>query len=568
MEKRWVLHADRDQDSVKNLSSELNISTHLAALLVTRGISTFDKAKQFFRGGLKDLHDPFLMKGMDKAVNRLGEAISDQQRILVYGDYDVDGTTSVAMVYDFLIGIYNPSKLDYYIPDRYSEGYGLSEKGVTWAANNNISLIITLDCGIKAHKIVSLANSQDIDVIICDHHLPSDTLPPAFAVLDPKQSDCNYPYKELSGCGVGFKMLQGFCIQNTIDSKYLFNYLDLLATSIACDIVPITGENRILARYGLHKINRNPSPGIKSLIEVARLRNEIKVSDLVFYIGPRINAMGRLKHAKESVRLLAGGVKENLAGFANDLDVTNQDRKDYDHQITEMALEMIKSDESSKDRKSTVLFDSNWHKGVVGIVASRCTEHYYKPTIILTESNGKATGSARSVEGFDINSAISHCHALLDQYGGHRYAAGLSLPLENVEAFKVAFEKTVAARISKDQLIPKLYVDAEVELDFIRFKVFDIIQQMGPFGPNNQNPCFLTKGLSSTGRLRIIKEDHVKMSVTKNGFIKEAIAFNAKEWIEQLQSGLEFDALYNIEINDFRGYKTLQLVIKDLKFKE
>lgn len=566
MEKRWVLKEQPDKKVTSELSSDLNISMELATLLAQRNIHSFDEAKLFFRPSLNDLHDPFLMKDMEKAVNRLCEAIFGNEKILIYGDYDVDGTTSVSLVYGFLRSF--TEHIEHYIPDRYTEGYGISTQGIEYARENNFNLIISLDCGIKAVDKAALANSYNIDLIICDHHLPGDILPDAFAVLDPKQKDDNYPFKELSGCGVGFKLLQGFCLQNTIPIKQLCEHLDLVAVSIASDIVPIVGENRILAYYGLKKLNQAPSKGLQSLIEISGLKGNLSISDVVFYLGPRINAAGRLTHARESVNLLLAESEADLEEFSLNLNAKNSERKNFDKSITEEALEMIESDEKLKSAKSTVLFKNDWHKGVIGIVASRCIESYYRPTIILTESKNKATGSARSVAGFDIYEAISACEDLLEQYGGHTHAAGLTMNIDRVADFQKRFEEVVAATIKPEFLIPKLDIDLEVNLDFITEKSFSIMQQMAPFGPQNLQPLFSTSGLRSNGQPRILKEQHLKLSVYQENknIAFSAIGFGMAHHCERIAAGDTFRIAYHIDENNYMGNKTLQLMIKDIKF--
>lgn len=568
MEKKWVIHKTTDPASAQQLSKALNINLDLSSLLLQRGVSTFDLAKEFFRPSLDHLHDPFLMLDMDKAVNRICNAVFQKEKILVYGDYDVDGTTSVALVYSFLKEFCEPGQIDYYIPDRYEEGYGLSEKGVRWAAANDFNLIITLDCGIKANDNAAISSQLGIDLIVCDHHLPGEELPIATAILDPKRDGCNYPYKELSGCGVGFKLLQGFCQQNTIDLKKLFNFLDLVAISIASDIVPITGENRVLAFYGLKKINKAPSAGIAALIHVSGLKTRLKISDLVFYLGPRINAAGRLSHARESVRLLVGDDHEKLTTFSKQLNEVNGARKEFDRTTTEQALAMIEEEGAYPDKKSTVLYREDWHKGIVGIVASRCIENYYRPTIILTESKGYATGSARSVDGFDIHAAISECSDLLDQFGGHRHAAGLSMPVENVPLFKNRFEEVVASTITEEQLLSKLEAHMEVNFDFINYKSYNILSQMAPFGPGNANPVFISRNVTTKYPPRLIKDEHLKMTLVQNGSQPfEAIAFGMGHFLEPISKGQPFSVAYHMDENEYRGNKSLQLIIKDIKIE-
>lgn len=552
-----------EKQMVSALSRAINVSPIISSILVQRGISTFEAAKNFFRPSLSELHDPFLMKNMDEAVNRLSEAVFNHEKILIYGDYDVDGTTAVATVYSFLKKY--TGHVEYYVPDRYTEGYGVSEKGVRYAAEGGFDLLICLDCGIRAVNNVALANELGIDVIICDHHLPGKELPAALAILDPKQPDCYYPFDELCGCGVGFKLLHGFCLQNTIDLKEIYEYLDLVSVSIGSDIVPIIGENRVLAYYGLKKLNQEPSKGLGALKEISGIKKELSISDVVFYIGPRINATGRLTHARESVNLLISENEDDLREMAKVLNDRNVDRKDYDQSITADALEMI--EERYPHAKSTVLFKKDWHKGVVGIVASRCTEYFYRPTIILTESEGMATGSARSVEGFDIHEAICECGDLLERYGGHMHAAGLTLKLENVDAFRERFEQVVSDTILPDQLIPKIRIDQQVGLDFITFKVLDIMDQMAPFGPKNLQPIFRTTNVYFKNPPRIIKDAHLKMMLyqegVKHGF--EAIGFGMAEWSNNLRKMEPFQIAYHLETNEYQGNKSIQLNLKDIK---
>lgn len=562
MEKRWVYKDEPDHDIVDKISKEININEYLSKILIQRGITTFDQAKDFFRPSLSRLHDPFLMLNMDRAVNRLTEAVFNEEKILIYGDYDVDGTTSVSLMYLFLKQFSN--KLAFYIPDRYTEGYGISEKGINHAIENKFDLIIALDCGIRAIDRAKQAKDANIDLIICDHHLPGDELPDAFALLDPKQKNCNYPYKELSGCGVGFKLLEGFCQQNTIEKEKIFELLDLVAVSIGCDIVPIVDENRILAHYGLKKFNHSPSAGLKSLIEISGKKNQFSITDVVFSIGPRINAAGRLTHAKESVNLLIGDSTQTDA-FADNLNDRNKERREFDQLITAEALEMISS--QATEKKSTVLYKKDWHKGVIGIVASRCIEHYHRPTIILTESKGNATGSARSVEGFDVHEAISECSELLDQFGGHTHAAGLTLPLSNVDAFIDKFEEVVSTRILPDQLIPKIEIDTELPLSEITFKTYNVMNQMAPFGPQNMAPVFGTKNVFVDTLPKVIKDKHIKGYVhsENNNKLYEFIGFGLADKLDQIKVGDPFHIAYHLEENNYRGNKSLILNLKDVK---
>ena len=562
-----------DPKNVASLSKEININPTLANMLVNRGVDSFQKAKEFFRPDLDKLHDPMLMKDMDKAVSRLALAIKNEEKILVYGDYDVDGTTSVAMMYGYLSRFY--PYVDFYIPDRYKEGYGISEKGVRYAAENNFKLIISLDCGIKAISKVFMAKELGVDFIICDHHTPGEELPPAVAILDPKRQDCKYPYKELSGCGVGFKLIQAFSNLMGEDSGKVMTYLDLLAISIAADIVPITGENRILTFYGIERINNNPRPGINALILRSKIEKEIEISDIVFKIGPRINASGRLEHAKASVELLISKDLEDALARAELVDTVNAARKNFDENITKEALSMIESIEEVRQMKTTVLFKEDWHKGVIGIVASRCIERFYRPTIILTESNNKATGSARSVYDFDIYEAISECSDLLEQFGGHKYAAGLTLSVDNVPAFQAKFEEVVSSRLDEIHMKPVLEIDDEILLDQINYKFYNILRQMAPFGPGNPEPIFTVKQVYAEN-VRILKDKHLRFNVVQDGQETKpvCIAFGMADKniypdeiiYKMLMRKMRFDLAFEIRENTFRNNSSLQLYVKDIKF--
>ena len=569
MDKRWVYCQPAPADAVEGLAQSLKISPTLAAILCQRGICSFDEARHFFRPSLSDLHDPFLMKDMDKAVNRLNEALHQNEKILVYGDYDVDGTTSVALMYSFLRNY--TVNIDFYIPDRYKEGYGVSTQGIDYAAENGFSLIISLDCGIKSADKVAYASEKGIDFIICDHHLPDEDIPKAVAVLDPKQVDCPYPYKELSGCGVGFKLLQAFCIQNDIDQTEVYNLLDLLVVSIASDIVPITGENRILAYYGLRYLNgpQHMRPGLDALKELADITGEMDITSIVFGFAPRINAAGRMGDAKNSVRMLLAQTKEEAFKMADIINESNKARRDKDSNITKEALQMIEEDEFLKNANSTVLFKDSWHKGVIGIVASRCIEKYYRPTIILTKSNDKASGSARSVHGFNVHSAIESCADLLDQFGGHMYAAGLTLPVENIPAFRERFEKYVADTITEEQKIPQLEIDGKIELRQITKNFYNIVRQMEPFGPGNMKPVFMSECVYDTGSVRIVGDSHLKLRLTQDGSSNiDAIGFGLSDYYPMISKGIPFDVCYTIEENDYRGVVSLQLRIKDIRMKK
>lgn len=570
MINKWIYsELSEEQNEIKNnLANELSISPILSQLLVQRGISTYDEARSFFRPDLNDLHDPFLMKDMDRAVDRLTMAMQQNQKILVYGDYDVDGTTSVSLVYRFLIKFY--SNLDFYIPDRYIEGYGISKKGIDYAHENNFKLIIALDCGIKAVEKVKYAKSLGIDFIICDHHNPDDELPPAVAVLDPKRDDCEYPYKHLSGCGVGFKLMQAFSIVNGISFEQLTSLLDLVALSIASDIVPITGENRILTFYGLKQINSNPSTGVKAIIEVSGLKDkEINISDIVFKIGPRINASGRMKLASEAVELLVARDYSFAFERSSTINIYNNDRKDLDKNITDEALSLIQSDEIYSQRKSIVVYKPDWHKGVIGIVASRLSEEHYKPTIVLTESNGFASGSARSVSGFDLYKAVESCKDLLENFGGHMYAAGLTMKTDNVEEFTRRFEEYVAENIQEDQTYPQIEIDATLEFKDITPKFFRVLKQFGPFGPGNMKPIFESKNVYDYGSSRLVgkEQEHLKLELIDNSSenVMNGIAFRMYEFNDHLKALNPLDICYTLEENNFNGNVTTQLMIRDIK---
>lgn len=560
MNKKWILKDEAPTEQVTQLKTELGINPLICQLLVQRGIKTYDEAKSFFRPELSDCHDPFEMKHMSIAVERLTEAVFKNEKILIYGDYDVDGTTSVALTYNFLKKY--SSNLFTYIPDRYTEGYGVSTKGIQWAIDHGVDLIITLDCGIRAIDTVDMAAKEHIDCILCDHHLPGSTLPAAVAILDPKQEDCHYPYKELSGCGIGFKFMQAFCIQNGIDENELLNFLDLVAVSIASDIVPITGENRTLAFYGLKKLNSSPIPGFVALMKKAGLQTPINISNVVFGIGPRINAAGRISHANAALNLLTQESEQEALVFAEKLNLENEERKSYDESITKEALSLIH--EEGIDKSANVLYKKDWHKGIIGIVASRCIEHHYKPTIVLTESNQKITGSARSVEGFDIYSAIESCSEHLEQFGGHKYAAGLTMKKSQLSAFKELFEKRVSETITEDEKTQKVLIDLEIKLSDIDYKFYNILKQMGPFGPENMQPVFISRGVQLYSEARILKEKHLKLAVRQEGsMIFDAIGFGLSD--AEATTRKSFDLVYTIEENNFRGETSLQLMIKDLR---
>ncbi len=566
MDKRWLLKKIPAQSQIEQLSKAINVNPYLCAILLQRGISDFESARKFFRPSLDELNDPFLMKGMEKAVSRLKTAIDANEKILIYGDYDVDGTTSVALVYRFLSKFY--SKCEVYIPDRNIEGYGISLAGIEWAEHHGYSLIIALDCGIKSSELIALAKNKGIEFIICDHHLPDEFVPDAVAVLDPKQKDCAYPYKELSGCGLGFKFMQGYAMRFGLEHE-VYDYLDLVAVSIASDIVPITGENRILTYFGLKKLNDNPIPGLKALKEIAGLRNELDVTGIVFTLGPRINAAGRVAHGSAAVELLVSKTEEEANALAEKLNLKNEVRKQFDSDITEEAIAMIEANEALRTSKSTVLFKNSWHKGVIGIVAARCVEKYYRPTVILTESNNKITGSARSVNGFDLYHAILECSDLLEKFGGHKYAAGLTLDISNLEQFQRKFEAVVSSTITEDMLTPILEMDMPLHFDLITSKFLTILKQMAPFGPENQRPLFEATGVYVFNSLSSFKDKHVRFLAGQhdNENVFQAVGFDMSDHYDRLSKGDYFKMAFTIEENTYNGATSIQLRIKDIKFQ-
>jgi single-stranded-DNA-specific exonuclease len=573
MEKRWIHKPAPEADKVRHLADALRVNEAIVSLLCQRSVCTFEEARSYFRPDLSLLPDPLLMRDMDRAVDRLLKALHLGERVLVFGDYDVDGTTSVALVFSYLRQFFGPERIDYYIPDRYKEGYGISEAGIDHAHDFGYQLIIALDCGVKAVDKIAYANERGVDFIICDHHLPGSELPAAVAVLDPKRQDCPYPFKELSGCGVGFKLMQAFTQRQGLAEDDLYELLDLVAVSIAADIVPIYGENRTLAFHGLRLINdrqRPQRPGLEALRELAGLQTaELNISSLVFGFAPRINAAGRMGDAKRSVAMLLADTTAEAVATAGVVDKTNQERRGFDTSITKEALEMIEQDDLLRSARTTVLFKQDWHKGVVGIVASRCLDKYYRPTIILTESNGKATGSARSVVGFDVHQAIEDCAELLDQYGGHMYAAGLTLPVENVPAFRAKFEQIVAGRILPEQLIPPVEIDLTVQLSDITPAFYRLLSQMEPFGPGNPNPVFASKRVyAAPDSARIVGNSHLKISLTQDGHHSvDAIGFGLGEYYEQIRQGQPFSVCYTVEMNEYRGARNLQLRLKDIRWE-
>ncbi|MBK7295481.1 MAG: single-stranded-DNA-specific exonuclease RecJ [Flavobacteriales bacterium] len=562
--KRWRLVPEVDNDLVQALVHD-RCPERGARILVQRGIKDHEQASVFFRPSLDQLHDPFLMADMRKAVERIEEALAEKQRIMVYGDYDVDGTTAVALVYSFLQKF--TSNICFYIPDRYAEGYGISTQGIDHAKSEGVALIIALDCGIKSIDKVEYANSKGVDFIICDHHRPGDKLPAAVAVLDPKRNDCNYPFKELSGCGVGFKLMQALAQNNNMPFSDLEPLLDLVAVSTACDIVPVNGENRVLAHFGLLRLNSMPRPGIKAMLDMSNAKRTQGITDLVFSIGPRINAAGRIEHGSQAVELLLAKQAQQAAEIGNRVDVNNTQRQVLDKDITREALEHI-DDLVTQDGWSTVVFQDTWHKGVIGIVASRLIEKHYKPTVVLTESNGMAVGSARSVKGFDVYEAINACSDLLEQFGGHMYAAGLSMPLENVDAFKKKFEDVVRNTMDPELRIPEEVADLELRLKDLDKPLVGLLHYMAPYGPGICVPCSLIRGLVDRGRARIVGEDHVKMELAHPQDPKlsfDAIGFKLGHHFEMIKTGKPFSVLCTLEENEWNGQVKMQLNVKDIK---
>lgn len=556
---------DRDR-----LVNELGLNPIIALLLVQRGIRAIDETKKFFKPSLSDLHDPFLMADMDKAVKRLNHALGNKERILIYGDYDVDGTTAVALVYKFLSHYTSPSSLDYYIPDRYDEGYGISFKGIDYAYDNGITLIIALDCGIKAIDKVEYATEKGIDFIICDHHMPDETLPAAVAVLDAKRPDSTYPYEHLSGCGVGFKFMQAFAKSNGLSMNKLEKLLELTAVSIAADIVPITGENRILTYFGLKQLNSHPSVGMKGIINVCGLTDkEIGISDVIFKIGPRINASGRMMNGKEAVDLLLSKDAKEAKEKSKNIDQYNEDRRELDKKITDEANAIIDGFANIEDRKAMVVYNPDWHKGVIGIVASRMTERYFRPSVVLTKSNDLITGSARSIGGFDIYKAIENCRDLLENFGGHTYAAGLSLKEENLKAFTERFMKLAAEDVDPEQMKPQIDVDMAIEFRDINHRFLSQLKKMSPFGPENEKPIFCTREVKDYGTSKLVgrEQEHLKLEMLDSTSRKptHGIAFGKHEYATYVKGMNPFDICYTIEENKYNGTTTIQLLIKDLK---
>lgn len=565
MDKRWRI-LDSNREKTDTLFKDLKIHPALCNILVQRGIDTYEKAKSFFRPQLSDLHDPFLMKDMGKAVDRVLSAFSSGEKVLVFGDYDVDGTTSVACMFQFLKK-HHPYT-DFYIPHRYREGYGVSKTGIDFAFENQFSLIISLDCGIKSVELIQYAKELGIDFIVCDHHLPDDRLPPAVAVLNAKQKDCDYPFKELCGCGVGFKLISALCQRMRLPEDTAFEYLDLVATAIAADIVSITGENRVLAYYGLKKANTNPNMGIKALSFLSKHTKDLHINNLVFLIAPRVNAAGRMDDARKAVMMFVSETYEEALHWAEQLHADNDSRKEADMSITEEALSIIENDEVMVNRRSTVLFQPHWHKGVVGIVASRLIDHYYRPTIILTQSGEYVAGSARSVSGFNVYEAIHQCRDLLLGYGGHFYAAGMTLENDKVDAFKEKFEEVVQASIHPELLIPEIVIDAEISLMDIKQSFYDILCQMEPFGPDNLRPVFVAKKVYNTGWSKVVKENHIRFVLQQGTAKITGIGFNMAEKMPLLEAGKAVDVVFKLDENEWNGEKSLQLKVLDVRITQ
>lgn len=567
MEKRWKLkYADKQKTTA--LATALKVNPLISRILVARGIESFDEAKAFFRPGNSQLHDPWLMKDMDLAVKRIIQAIDQKEKILVFGDYDVDGTSSVAVLYQFLFKICEPSRIDFYIPHRQREGYGISKAGIDFAKDNAFGLIISVDCGIKSVDLIEYAGSIGIEFIVCDHHLPEAILPPAFAILNPKQPGCSYPYKELCGCGVTYKLISALCMALVIPDDNCLIYLDLVAIAIAADIVPMTGENRVLCFLGLKKINENPNYGIRALMTLSGLASPASITSLVFTIAPRVNAAGRMDDARKAVQMFVADNYEEALSYARLLHADNTDRREADSTITEEALALIEGDEHMRNRKSTVVYQSHWHKGVVGIVASRLIEKYYRPTIVLTKSGEFASGSARSVPGFNLYEALHACREYLLGYGGHFAAAGMTLTTENISLFSQKFETVVSETIDLRFLIPEIEVDAIARFADLDFQIFRIIEQMEPFGPENCKPVFVSRGVTDTGYGKLLKEKHLRLFLKQDDLIISGIAFNMAEKWPLTGPGQLFDIAYNLDVNEWNGERKLQLKILDIRIHD
>lgn len=567
MEKNWKI-LPVDDVKVNALQQSLGVNKTICTMLVQRGIDDYERAKDYFRPELNKLHSPWLMKGMQKAVSRIALAIENLEKILVFGDYDVDGTTSVASMYQFIAGIHDAALVDFYIPHRYREGYGVSQAGIDHAAANNFTLIVCLDCGIKSVELIGYAKTLGVDFIVCDHHLPGNELPDAVAILNPKQTDCEYPYKELCGCGVGFKLMTALASHYQLNNESFYCYLDLVATAIAADIVPMTGENRIMAYYGLKKINENPSAGIKALIELGNIQHKLTITNVVFVIAPRINAAGRMDDATKAVQMFVEKDEKKAMALARILHSDNTDRKEADSSITEEALAIIKADDNLLNKKTSVVFREHWHKGVVGIVASRLIEHYYRPTVVLTRSGDIVAGSARSVPGFNLYEAIYACREYLLGYGGHFAAAGLSMLPENVTAFCNKFDEVVTQSIDERLLIPVIIIDADIKFESINLPLYNILTQMEPFGPENMRPVFVAKGITDTGYSKILKELHIRFVVKQSNTTLTGIGFNMAHKFHLMQMNKPVDIVFTIDENEWNGEKTLQLKVIDFRLSE
>ena len=564
MHNRWKI-LSADPHACQALHESLKINPVLCKILVQRGAATFEEAKKFFRPSLDMLYDPWLMKDMDRAVERIMQAITYNEKILVFGDYDVDGTSSVACMTKFLREIYNPVNVDFYIPHRYREGYGVSKAGIEHAYRENYSLIISLDCGIKSASLITYAKELGIDFIVCDHHLPDNELPPAVAILNPKQKDCNYPFKDLCGCGVGYKLICALAKTKGLPDDYPTRYLDLVATAIAADIVSMTDENRVLVYYGLKKANTQPNPGIKALMHLSGIKTNMLIHNLVFMIAPRVNAAGRMDDARKAVQMFISENYHQALQYAEMLHSDNDDRREADKLITEEALKLINDNQVWATRKSTVVYQSHWHKGVVGIVASRLIDHYYRPTIVLTQSGEYVAGSARSVAGFNVYEAIHQCKDLLLGYGGHFYAAGMTMAAENVTLFQDRFEEVVSSIITDDLLVPEIIIDAEVKLKDLTLSFYNIVSQMEPFGPDNVKPVFVVKNVADTGYSKIVKDLHLKLMIAQDNIVFSGIGFNLANKYDQLAGKQPVDVVFTLEENDWNGNKNLQMKVIDVR---
>jgi single-stranded-DNA-specific exonuclease len=563
MEKRWKV-ARPDQATVQMMSGALKVHPSLARILVNRAIIGYDEAKAFFNPSLDDLHDPFLMKDMDLAVNRIARAMQNGERIMVFGDYDVDGTTAIACMYGFLCEAYMSSHVEFYVPHRNKEGYGISRKGIETARDHGCTLVIALDCGVKSVELIREALHMGIDFIVCDHHLPGPELPPAAAILNPKQAGCPYPFKELCGCGVGFKLIAALTVTQGLPPETPLRYLDLVATAIAADIVPMTGENRVLAYHGLKKVNENPSTGIRALIDLSGYQRKMTINNLVFLIAPKVNAAGRMDHAHKAIRLFIEHDYEKAKAIAEELQEKNSERRETDARMTEEALDMLRTDESLRDRKSTVVYHPEWHKGVIGIVASRLIEHYYRPTVVLTKSGEVVSGSGRSIPGFNLHEGLDECRDLLLGFGGHYFAAGMTLDASRVEDFRNRFDEIVRKRVTEDMFQPEILIDTEIRFSDIDAKLYRVICRMEPFGPDNMQPVFVARGVMDTGRSAIVKEKHLRMLVSQDGIVMTGIGFGMADKLSLLKAG-PVDIVFTLDENEWNGNRSLQLKVIDLK---